>query len=84
MATKDPCKVNYLKRFPFIHIYSGGNVDLDSDEGTGCPPWFFMKSAGTKLKGAFKLASPNSNTNLKQFKFKKITNLFFKGYNYLY
>ena len=63
MATKDPCKVNYLKRFPFIHIYSGGNVDLYSDikknpgksdqlpEGTGCPPWFFMKSGGTKLKG---------------------------------
>ena len=62
MTTKDPCKANSLKRFPLIHIYSGGNFDLYSDikktgksdqfpEGTGCPPWFFMKSGGTKLKG---------------------------------
>ena len=37
-------------------------------EGKGCPPCFFMKSAGTKLKGTFKLGSPNRNTNFKQFK----------------
>ena len=29
-------------------------------EGTECPPWFFLMSAGTKLQYAFKLSYLNS------------------------
>ena len=53
-----------------LHIYSGGNIYLDrgtekpesSDpfsKRTGCTPWFFRMSAGTKLNCAFKNSSPN-------------------------
>ena len=38
-------------------------------EGTGCMPWFFIMSAGTKLKCAFKLSSPNTNSKIKRANF---------------
>ena len=55
---------------PFLCI-NGGNIYLDRDmkqpgisdhfpEGTGFTSWFFILSAGSKLKGAFRISSPNS------------------------
>ena len=49
-----------LSMWPTLSIYSGGNINLDTDitkvgrsfhfpEGTGCKSWFFVMSAGTKL-----------------------------------
>ena len=38
-------------------------------KGTGCTPWFFRMSAGTKLNCAFNNSSPNNNKNIKK-KFK--------------
>ena len=34
-------------------------------EGTECTPWFFVMSAGTKLKCALKLSSPNIKKQIK-------------------
>ena len=53
------------------HIHGGGNIYLDRDmekpgkfdhfpEGTGCTLWFFIMSAGTKLKSAISLSSHNN------------------------
>ena len=44
-------------------------------KGTGCTPWFFRMSAGTKLNCAFNNSSLNS-------KKKNLNFAFFKGYTY--
>ena len=78
-----------LYRTLSLHKYGGGNIYLDRDmnkprssdpfpKGTGCTPWFFRMSAGTKLNYAFHNSSPNNN--FKENKGKKNLNfVFFKG-----
>ena len=84
MPTKTPA-VQTLKRTLSLPIYGGGFFFLfyryvgeitggydHFPEWTGCKSWFFIISAGTKLKCAIKFHSPNCN-------FKKSN-----GFNYLY
>ena len=77
-----------LYRTLSLPIYGGGNIYLDRDmenpgrsdhfpEGTGCMSWFFIMSAGTKLKCAFNNSSVNSKT--KFLKLKNLIYAFFKG-----
>ena len=90
-----------LYRTLSLHIYGGGNLYLDRDmeklgrsdhfpEGTGCTSWFFIMIAFTKLKGAFRLSSPDRKKKKKLkstfciFKGNIWTNMcgaFFKGMN---
>ena len=60
-----------LHRTLCLHIYGGGNMYLDRDmekpgssahfpKGTGCTPWFFRISAGTKWNCAFNNSGPHN------------------------
>ena len=64
-----------------MHIFGGGNIYLDKDmekqgssahfpKRTGCTPWFFRMSAGTKINCAFNNSHPNGEKNeMKQQEF---------------
>ena len=71
--TKNPAGQT-LYRTLSLDIYGGGNIYLDRDmekpgrsghfpEGRGCKWWFFIMSAGTKLKCATNNSSPISKKN---------------------
>ena len=72
VATKDQCRANSLQNHFFVHINGRGKIHLNRDiekpgsfdlfpMGTGCTPWFFRISAGTKLNFAFNNSSSNNN-----------------------
>ena len=61
----------------YFHIYGGGNIYLARDmekpgssahfsKRTGCTPWFFRMSAGTKLSCAFNNSSLNRTKKEKE------------------
>ena len=49
-------------------------------KGTGCTPWFFRMSAGTKLNCAFNNSAPNNNFKKNKGNCQNLA--FFKGYIY--
>ena len=74
MTTKDLCRAN-SSRTLCLYIYGEGNVNLDRDmqkpgssahfpKRTGCTPWFYRMSAGTKLNCAFNNSGLNSTKKL--------------------